>query len=164
MPWTNEELAYLAGFIDGEGSISIFSSSSKSKGKIYPRLRLILSAYNTNEAVLQWIKSRFGGTVIRVKRSRRQHKQCYAWNTGWQNASSVLQAAMPFLRVKKPQAELFIACANTSKKWGLPGVPKNVVAFRESLAAKISILNLKGNQDALEEQRCVTTYKESKHP
>lgn len=45
------ELAYIAGFLDGEGHVSI--SYNKSRG--YPRLHPIICFTNTNVRVLDWI-------------------------------------------------------------------------------------------------------------
>ena len=58
-----EKLIYLAGIIDGEGSIGIeHLSPCKNRKKSYYVCRLCV--INTDEKLIIWIKDNFGGSVI----------------------------------------------------------------------------------------------------
>lgn len=144
MKWTSEQLAYMAGMIDGEGSISIFDSRSKTKGKVYFRNRLILSVYNTNEEVVLWMQMNFGGRV-RVKKRVRKDKPCFVWETGWQHARAVLEAVLPYLIIKKSRAELFVEFAKTSKRTGRALIPVEVVSRRKEIVDEMGKLNARGS-------------------
>ncbi len=60
------QLAYLAGFFDGEGCVSITKNGSVD-------LRIV----NTNKSVLEEFKDRFGGSV--TSRKQRTNKNQYVW-------------------------------------------------------------------------------------
>ncbi|HEX3523619.1 MAG TPA: LAGLIDADG family homing endonuclease [Stellaceae bacterium] len=143
------DLAYLAGFIDGEGSISIFPGTSRGRR----RDNLRLDIYNTNEAVLQWIKRTFGGRIHKVGRPKaRNTKQEYVWAAGAQCAAQILKACLPFLKIKRTQAELFIQHQATSRRNGRYYTPPEILAVRNDIVAKMASLNRRGpsNKEARE--------------
>lgn len=135
--WKDTDLAYLAGFIDGEGSIAIFHS-----GKRY---HLRFDIYNTNETVLVWIKEKFEGKIHRVGRAREGNKQEYVWAAGQQRAAIILTACLPYLLIKKRQAEIFIDYTKTSKGRAGMSIPIDMIAYRLDLTTQIQLLNKRGN-------------------
>lgn len=96
------DAAYIAGFIDGEGSIFLYR---KRPGKV--ALRLAIG--NTDKAVLEWIAEVTGctGTLV-AKRTKDvlRHKQAYHWNPGQRESAQLLEAIRPYLRIKAQQADL----------------------------------------------------------
>lgn len=58
------KFAWLAGFIDGEGSIGIYRERDKRKGENYFHLRASLSIANTNKPALEKAKEIIGGGTI----------------------------------------------------------------------------------------------------
>ena len=150
------ELGYLAGMIDGEGSISIFISTANN------RLRLILTVYNTNLPCLRWIQERFGGRVRLVKRARMKWKNNYVWETGWQHAANVLREVLPFMIIKRSHAELFIQCAATMSRKNHCGrnrtVPKHITDVRVAIVEQLKSLNRRGSTDALDTERSDETH------
>lgn len=140
MSWPQTDIAYLAGFVDGEGSITIFRSGRRD--------HLRFDIYNTNEAVLLWISHTFGGRVHRVGRpSKENWKQEFSWQTGHQQAAAILRACLPYLKVKRLQAEVFIAYAATSEgRRGKP-IPENTAIQRAAFGSKIRALNSRGPRD-----------------
>lgn len=138
MNWRTEDLAYLAGFADGEGSITIFQYRGRDQ--------LRFDVYNTQREVLDWIADTFGGCVHEVGRSREGWKQEYVWAPGPQLAATILEACLPYLKVKRKQAELFISHAATSRKRGagFKSIPVHIATFRASVVEKIQALNKRG--------------------
>ena len=63
----NEKLAYLAGIIDGEGTIVIAKGKIR-KGRINHPYSLRLVVMNTDIRLIEWLKENFGGS-IHTKRS-----------------------------------------------------------------------------------------------
>lgn len=95
------EIAYIAGIIDGEGTIGVYKGGAPYSYS----LRLIVS--NTHVPMLEWLHVRVGGSLTRNGTGyKTRHKQ------GWQvvlwqaHAAAVIQACRPFLIVKAPQADL----------------------------------------------------------
>jgi hypothetical protein len=145
-----EALAYMAGIIDGEGSICIFETYGKNKRYgTYSRTKAIVTVANTSEDLMRWINTNFGGAMWRVKRRRGEDgsgrwKVCYHWELGHTKASDLLLMLLPYLVVKKKQAELFLEHQGTMKKWGKSGVPASVLETRESLMGEVKALNRRG--------------------
>lgn len=89
------EAAYLAGIIDGEGSISMD----------FRRNTYRLSIGNTDKALLNWIYDRLGG-AIRLKEKKEGRKPMYYWVCNQMYiVFSILSAVEPYLIVKKGKAK-----------------------------------------------------------
>ena len=94
-------LSYLAGFFDGEGSISILKRSKDAKWNISHFLRVSIG--QKDGKTLDWIKDNFGGNVYLVKRD-----SSFVWALSDNKAYEFIKIILPYLRYKKPQAELAI--------------------------------------------------------
>jgi hypothetical protein len=109
-------LAYLAGFVDGEGSICVISES---KARPYvPKLAVT----NTNVDVLEMFNDAFGHgkTRIRIweKESRKENwKPCYIWSVTKRRAAEVIKELYPFLRLKKKQADIALRISRLQGKY-----------------------------------------------
>lgn len=99
-----EFLIWLAGFIDGEGSLGI--SRRGDCGGFKPFLCVI----NTDRAILGKILRMFPHGYIQ-ERSRSKSlgsRRCYALNYGKKGGLEILPAVYPYLQVKKQQADLIL--------------------------------------------------------
>lgn len=95
-----DELAYWAGFFDGEGCVQI--EHTQTRPMVY---RLSVSVGQTQRAVLVAMAERFGGSVRNEPRSSR-HKPAWRWQLSGPRAALFLGAVQPYLRVKARQAWL----------------------------------------------------------
>ena len=101
------DLAWAAGFIDGEGCIALRRQVGRQKGVAYTCYALRLSVTNTDLRCLERLKSMFAGSINRATHSYRpQNKPCWAWFCSSANAERALVALLPYLVSKKEQAEL----------------------------------------------------------
>lgn len=99
------DLAYIAGIIDGEGCISI-ERRRYAEGKYKKIVSLTVS--NTEEWLCQWLKLSWGGRIrIRIDK-RENHLPLYNWVVYRAKAIEVLKVILPYLKIKKPQAEIAI--------------------------------------------------------
>ncbi len=99
LPLSEETVAYIAGLVDGEGSIMLISK----KGGC--TLRLSIS--NTFRLVLDWLVKVTGtGAVREVKRGNKDHKICYFFQSDSYAAASLIKLVKPYLRIKQNQAIL----------------------------------------------------------
>lgn len=104
-----EELAWLAGFWDGEGSITVFQTKRRNKTDKY-NASLVLT--NTDEhVILHTIKllDRFGINLHLFKRvsNTEKHKDSYQLTTrNMVTIKKILTLLLPYLVCKKAQAEL----------------------------------------------------------
>lgn len=159
--------AYMAGIVDGEGSICVFPYyGSYYKHHPYLRYRPSLSVANTNLTLMEWIVEHFGGSFTAVKRNRDvvdpgRWKQCYHWQVAHQQAAGIIRTILPFLVAKKRQGELFLTFMETSDRCGVKGTQPDILAQRKTLAGQISKLNERGNKSALESERFYPPYAQS---
>jgi len=104
------DLAYTAGIVDGEGCIRIYKSSRK--GHKYLDYVLRVDVTNTEIWLCQWLRFAFGGTVH--KHGSLPHcKLCWSWVIQAKAAGEFLQLILPYLNIKRPQAELGIKFQNS---------------------------------------------------
>lgn len=106
---TNEELAYAAGFIDGEGHIRI------QKHSVRGSYMLSVSAVQSTETPLPLLQKCFGGVVKRRVNFyyRGQLKIRWEWQASSKVAERALKLMLPYLRVKKDEAEVALEFRKT---------------------------------------------------
>ena len=100
------DLAYVAGIVDGEGCITIGADHRK-RNPDRPCWRLRVCVANTNEWLMHYLKFAFGGGIS-VKQSGGRTRPCYEWTLHRGKAADFLVLILPYLKLKKPQAELAI--------------------------------------------------------
>lgn len=101
------DLAYVAGIVDGEGYIGISADHRNRYNSNRPCWRLRVSVTNTNEWLMQYLKFSFGGSIS-IKGGKGNKKPCYDWVLNRGHAAEFLKLILPYLRLKRPQAELAI--------------------------------------------------------
>ena len=139
--FTNEELAYLAGMVDADGSIMLYLRKGIT-------LRLRLQVTNTAESIMDWLQERFGGPVSRGKRLNPLHKVGLVWFLDGDTAYDLIEQIQPYLVIKAAQAKL--GRRAWEERTPTPLInrrkPLNpiVIASREEHVAHMRTLNAKG--------------------
>jgi hypothetical protein len=112
------DAAYLAGIIDADGCVSITAKSTGlSRGEYHPRLVYGLRIQMCNQDIIKWIQSVTGvGVIYPYVPKNTKHKPSWAWNAYTQVGAEVLKETIPYMRVKKRQAELYIELAKLRAK------------------------------------------------
>ena len=100
-----EVLAYAAVIIDGEGCICLSHQSTK-KNRLGYSIVLRVQVSNTSEWLCNWLQFQFGGSVGTLEEATTRHKKCYQWYIAARKAYAFLGEITPYLRIKRPQAEL----------------------------------------------------------
>jgi hypothetical protein len=96
--------AYLAGFIDGEGCISA-QDDKRYAGQCFLQLHIS----QKDGRVIDWLHGTFGGNVFEnITSGWTAGSTIYRWDIYSDGAANLLKKTLPFLRVKKRQAELAI--------------------------------------------------------
>ena len=137
------DLAYLAGIFDGEGCIVIHDRQWITKTGIkrigfYPEICVA----STNEWIIQQLKFAFGGNVYLRKKGTTRAQPIWAWQTTSKKATSCLKALLPYLRLKRRQAELAIEMENRRRPRGSHKLePKDNIAWQQAQKILISKLN-----------------------
>lgn len=104
--FTNNILAYVAGIIDGEGYISLKSNGKYSDGK--KRYAIVIKVTNTDQELINFLYLTFGGHTFHVTPRNPRHNESWIWEACSLKAYNVIKVILPYLRIKKPQAQLAI--------------------------------------------------------
>jgi len=127
--------AYLAGIIDGEGCLTIGAGR---KGKVTNYNSIIMIA-STNEKLIQWLQTNFGGNYYKAGRVSEKWKQAYIWRfLKKKDIEQLLLAVLPYLIIKREQAILLLEFVRLPRYQETP-------EKREELYQKIKVLNKRGN-------------------
>jgi cytochrome c-type biogenesis protein CcmH/NrfF len=126
MPGKND-LAYLAGIIDGEGSIECRLGRSAT-------IQLVVG--NTDRRLIDWLVSEFGGRVYAQK--RKGVKTLYSWRIPIRRERVLMEAVAPYLKLKREQLEVAFALASLSIVRGRGRrVPEENTRQREALVVEL---------------------------
>jgi hypothetical protein len=144
--------AYLAGFFDGEGCVSISTRKESSRRpRRYFKLRLQVSQTKNIEALMLFQRT-FGGSVYQGAIRNPKHATPWWWEILNLAAWRALEQMRPYLINKRPHAELAAMLRKTVQpknnigKLGVryTAMPDEVLEQREALATKMRLLNRKG--------------------
>lgn len=103
-------LAWAAAWVDTEGSIGMTYASDKYCRGGYILYRIRINIAQTVKEPLDLILSAFGGHIHEI--SNRKTKKIFYYNAHSRKAAFILETLLPFIIVKKKQAELAIKAAN----------------------------------------------------
>jgi hypothetical protein len=96
--------AYAAGFVDGEGCISVSRSFTPARGRFQYGVQVVVA--NRRLEVLEWMRATWGGWVVAVASGKGLAGASWAWRcpTGL-SAKPFLTGIRPWLRIKGPQCD-----------------------------------------------------------
>jgi hypothetical protein len=98
------DLAYMAGFFDGEGCVQIHRGFVENKQIKYWLEITIVQAKEEGKQICEWFEFNFGGNSFKRKRER----EIYVWKIGARKAYNFLKQIYFYLRIKKKQVELVL--------------------------------------------------------
>src|SRR3989344_6569771 len=100
-----QQIAYLAGVVDGEGTITL------TRRNVYRNRYLALSISNCELPLLEYVKSIIGVGKITTKRVYNpKHSDGYTYQVYSRQALDVLKVIVPFLRTyKRKRAKLVLS-------------------------------------------------------
>jgi hypothetical protein len=93
------ENAYLAGIVDGEGSIRVRYAKDVGPNGVF---RCELTVSNTNMDLISMLIHKYGGSIAAV------NPTCRQWRMTGQKALPILKSILPYLIVKRRHCELAI--------------------------------------------------------
>lgn len=108
----NEWYAWAAGIVDGEGCIYLISYKNRRTNKA-KYLRLVVG--NIDPRMLVKLRELFGGTVRSQKSSTRP---MWIWSICCRQAEVAIRAILPWLVIKREQADVALLCRALVKPLG----------------------------------------------
>lgn len=143
-----DDIAYAAGLFDAEGCVLI----SKQKGTIrmiHPLHTLRVKLGCVNQSAMNWFGENFGGPISSVKPKKERRKIFFHWQKSSNRGADFLRKILPYLKIKKPQAELALQFQNEVKikpKRECKEITPESLRLREKLKNQISLLNQRHSQ------------------
>lgn len=127
MELTDFDKGYIAGIIDGEGSICLSKSHANDKFR-YPDITVSSTTYE----ILEYLKNKVGGVICLKKKYADHHKNAWIWHIKTNLTLELLNEIQDYLLVpeKKYRANLL---TSTYKEV----TPRNGKYTEEKLKAKI---------------------------
>ena len=134
------DAAWAAGFFDGEGHIGI---SHRPRQRRFV-LRIIV--VNTDISALQKLRLLFGFGAVhaRPRRDAERHRQAYHWQLGAKAAESFLKTVLPYLTVKRRQAEIALEFRGLGQNEPFKAITQEVYSKMLSLEDGLRQLNSRG--------------------
>jgi hypothetical protein len=104
--WTDTERAYIAGIIDGEGSIIIGKlKPGGKKGKNYS-YQLYMKVVNTDKVLIEWLSEKTLTNFSKNKRKNKKYRITYEIHWPVNITIAILESIYPFMLIKQDQVDL----------------------------------------------------------
>ena len=153
--YTITQIAYLAGIIDGEGSIYIgnFSCNPKTGAKYY---QTNMEVTNSDKGLLDWLYNTFGGRIYEYteKQTPKNHRcTYYRWIVTGNCLTHLCDLLLPYLICKKRQCEIMIKMRSTYSgkgngpsirgKQGIQTNSQELLDLRQSMMDEMQSLHIR---------------------
>lgn len=146
------KLAYLAGVVDGDGSIFINRCTRRRRnGNTFTAHDLTLVVVNTSSGLIQWLLDNVGGSASSQVFANSKWSPRHSWKVAGSTAGEILRLIGPFLRMKERQQALAmdfednrIRLTRGSEK----SLVEKEVSRREDIYIRLCKLNQRGSTAA----------------
>ena len=132
----NSQLAYIAGIIDGEGTLCVGKYSTGNKNLSY---RPYFAIANTYVPMLEYIKSIIGGKIVEQGKGR----GCYSLTLTADKIRRWLPEILNHLVVKRDQAEVLLSFLDRQANNASAPISEDLLNFYESCYQKLKVLKKK---------------------
>lgn len=143
------DLAWCAGFFDGEGYITISRRKIKRGEQVYTGHYLRIGINHVRIEPLLEMKRILGGSIRFDKNSDKHCKDGYTriprhiWLLSTQSAGDALRCMLPYFRNKQQEAEIAFNFLSTIQKTK-QSIPDDITKLRESYKQALQSLNAIG--------------------
>lgn len=141
------DIRYVAGIVDGEGCITIHVNRSHAArfANQQPRIVMQVLVSNCFKPLIDQLHRQFGGHVAKHRDNYNPRaRDNWRWGVSEQAACRFVSRILPYLVVKRRQAELLIELGRLKAKNGQHRLTNKQVSERMSLAERCSELNKRG--------------------
>ena len=162
------EAAYLAGLIDGEGSIGLHAYRQHGERRSHG-FKPVLAISNTDMRIINCaLKFTGTGYVTESRKDDGIHKPCYRWHVSPLNIGGIVRAVQPYLVSKRPQSVLLLEYLGFLEMGASRRVTDADFVRAIEIHREMRILNRRGDAEFLElnfearaarraENRCLET-------
>jgi hypothetical protein len=138
---------YIAGLFDGDGCVSCSLIQQRYKTKTYGKTLMMphVGIFNQNLAVLLEVMEtmKCGEILACVGNRKKGSTGAYRWDLNKPDLKPVLTKLLPYLRIKREQAQVMLLLLDTTKGKanGNRKLSPQVIEQRQALVAKLQELN-----------------------
>ena len=139
-----KDAAYIAGILDGEGCITL-SKKKDPTMKLGYGLRPHIMVTNTNKSLIKYLRDTTDlGIIYEGKLTNPKHKPNFRWQLWSLQAQSLLKEVLPYLLIKRKQAELLLEYIDrcSGKKGGF--LSASMLKYQAKTCDKMRKLNKRG--------------------
>src|SRR5690349_20798335 len=114
--YTVAQLAYLAGIIDGEGTLFIGNYGNKDKIRGTGFFQTVMAVTTTDKCLVDWLFINFGGWKSEYTPKQRAINckgPVHSWKCTGDRLTHLCELILPYLVIKKDQAEILLAMRQT---------------------------------------------------
>ena len=136
--------AYIAGIVDGEGSLGITKRLHPHRRSLSPTFTGALQVSMTDEDAIRFIAERYRGRVYRYGRNDGRQPY-YVFSATSLELGEIIKDITPYLKVKHPQASIMLEFLDTISLRGKPRttVPEHITRKRAFCSVELKRLNRK---------------------
>ena len=150
---SEQDFAYLAGFIDAECSFKLNSSKDKRRSNTNPTYKMILDCNNSKLPIFPWLIKKFGGNLYFTSKNEKHKKRRnqLTWRLSSKALSEILPKIYPFLKYKQAVCKKLMEFYETTLS---SGGDRHSDRFKQSYAetllkradikSQVHLLNAKG--------------------
>ena len=136
MTWTEPQLAYLAGIVDGEGCVNIYRGGKRPRMDYAGRIYVV----STDRCLIDWLQGLFGGMTY-TRRVREGYKPKHEWVVERRMTDAIISGILPYVVIKRDQLELLQRFNATFAKKDYWKLPPETRAYREWCFLELRRLN-----------------------
>lgn len=126
-----EKWSYVAGILDGEGTICLYHIKNK---EAWQHSGLQVGIYGTSLKLMRWLISNFGGKFNVRTKTKLSKKIQYVWNpSGRKNREKFLLGILPYLVIKTEQAKLALEFMRIGKQVKAPELKAELIRKCQAL-------------------------------
>ena len=127
---TETEKAYLAGLFEADGCVNISTRKGRQAATVSHFLQVVFSQSN-QPFLRRWRDKVNLGSLHKAKGSELSKKEHWRWHLSDRQAEKLLNLILPYLDMKRDQAEIALAFMKTKGKGGRRRTPQSVLDLRE---------------------------------
>lgn len=152
--YTPTQAAYMAGIMDGEGCFYIgnYSGNRKNGDKHF---QTVIAVSSTDNSLINWLFEVFGGGKSKYtprQMAKNCRKQVYRWQATSHRLLHICQIILPYLVIKKRQAEIMIEIRSTyddlhnvKGRQHVQNLPTGVLELRQRLMDELKLLHTRAH-------------------
>lgn len=114
-PYSDTQIAYFAGIMDGEGCFFI-GNFSRNKITGTPYYQTLLTVSNTDKRLIDWLFNTFGGMVSKYTRKqlpKNSRKEVHRWQASGERLKHLCELILPYIVCKKRETEIMLEMRQT---------------------------------------------------